>query len=234
MAAMRLTAWEEERLLIFSAAELARRHRAAGLALNAPEAIALICDAMLEAARAGRSYAEVEAAGLVAVAPGDVMDGVRELVDEIRLEVLVGDGTRLTVLIDPLGGGRPPAGDGPGAIHAGSGREESAVTGRERRTIAVRSDSRRAIRVSSHHPFDRVNQRLAFDRASTVGFRLDLPAGSSERWLPGEMKEVDLVRYGGTGGDPGGSGGDGGGHPPAPGADESSGGTSGGAPEALQ
>jgi len=118
MAAMRLTAWEEERLLIFSAAELARRHRAAGLALNAPEAIALICDAMLEAARAGRSYAEVEAAGLTSVAPGDVMDGVRELVDEIRLEVLVGDGTRLTVLIDPLGGGRPPAGDGPGAIPA--------------------------------------------------------------------------------------------------------------------
>ena len=234
MTAMRLTAWEEERLLIFSAAELARRHRAAGLALNAPEAIALICDAMLEAARAGRSYTEVEAAGLAAVAPADVLDGVRELVEEIRLEVLVGDGTRLIVLIDPLGGGRPPAGDGPGAIQAGSGRDESAVTGRERRTIAVRSDSRRAIRVSSHHPFDRVNPRLAFDRASTVGFRLDLPAGSSERWLPGETKEVDLVRYGGTGGDPGGSGGNGGdgGADRAPGADESSG--AGGAPEALQ
>jgi urease subunit gamma/beta len=232
MAAMRLTAWEEERLLIFSAAELARRHRAAGLALNAPEAIALICDAMLEAARAGRSYAEVEAAGLTAVAPGDVMDGMRELVGEIRLEVLVGDGTRLIVLIDPLGGGRLPAGDGPGAIQAGSGRDESAVTGRERQTIAVRSDSRRAIRVSSHQPFDRVNPRLAFDRASTVGFRLDLPAGSSERWLPGETKEVDLVRYGGSGGDgggdpaPGGSGRDPGGDS-APGAGGSSGSPSG-------
>ena len=64
---MRLTAWEEERLLIFSAAELARRHRAAGLLLNAPETIALICDAMLEAARAGNSYAEVEVAGRTAV-----------------------------------------------------------------------------------------------------------------------------------------------------------------------
>ncbi|HUG28915.1 MAG TPA: urease subunit gamma [Candidatus Limnocylindria bacterium] len=50
---MRLTPWEEERLLIFSAAELARRHRAAGILLNTPEAIALMCDAMLEAARAG-------------------------------------------------------------------------------------------------------------------------------------------------------------------------------------
>ena len=53
---------------------------------------------MLEAARAGRSYADVEAAGLAAVAPDEVIDGVRELVDEVRLEVLVGDGTRLIVL----------------------------------------------------------------------------------------------------------------------------------------
>ena len=50
---MRLTAWEEDRLLIFSAAELARRHRERGLRLNAPEAIAIICDAMLDAARGG-------------------------------------------------------------------------------------------------------------------------------------------------------------------------------------
>ena len=67
---MRLTAWEEERLLIFTAAELARRHRDRGLLLNAPEAIALICDAMLEAARAGADYAEVERAGREAVTAG--------------------------------------------------------------------------------------------------------------------------------------------------------------------
>src|SRR6187455_1544242 len=101
---MRLTDWEEERLLIFSAAELARRHRAGGLALNAPEAIALICDAMLEAARAGASYADVEAAGRAAVSPADVLPGVRELIDEVRLELLMDDGTRLVALVDPLGG----------------------------------------------------------------------------------------------------------------------------------
>ena len=196
---MRLTAWEEERLLIFSAAELARRHRAAGLALDAPEAIALICDAMLEAGRAGATYASVEAAGIAAVAPDEVIDGVRELVDEVRLEVLVGDGTRLVVLVDPLGRGRPPAADGPGAIRAGSGRDVGDEVERERRTIAVRNDSRRTIRVSSHYPFDRVNQRLLFDRATAVGFRLDLPAGASERWAPGETREVVLVRYGGSG-----------------------------------
>lgn len=99
---MRLTQLEQERLLIFSAAELARRHRAAGLLLNAPEAVALICDAQLEAARAGATYEETLAAGLAAVTPDEVMDGVRELVAEVRLEVLLGDGTRLVVLVDPL------------------------------------------------------------------------------------------------------------------------------------
>src|SRR6185369_2392352 len=105
---MRLTPWEEERLLIFSAAELARRHRTAGIALNAPEAVALMCDAMLEVARAGGTYAEVEAAGVAAVTPEEVLPGVRELVDDVRLEVLLGDGARLVVLVDPLGRGAPP------------------------------------------------------------------------------------------------------------------------------
>jgi urease gamma subunit len=100
---MRLTPWEEERLLIFSAAELARRHRAAGIPLNHPEAVALICDAMLETARAGGGYAEVEAAGRSAVTEAELMVGVRNLLDEVRLEVLLGDGTRLVVLLDPLG-----------------------------------------------------------------------------------------------------------------------------------
>ncbi len=199
---MRLTAWEEERLLVFTAAELARRHRAAGLLLNAPEAIAIICDAMLEAARADGSLAEVEAAGRVAVAADEVIDGVRELVDEVRLEVLVGDGTRLVVLGDPLGGGRPMAAQAPGAIVAGPGRPVS-HDGRERRRLVVRSESRRTIRVSSHHPFDRVNARLVFDRAAAAGFRLDLPAGMSEAWAPGEERTVELVRYGGSGGEPG-------------------------------
>jgi urease subunit gamma/beta len=202
MAAMRLTAWEEERLLVFSAAELARRHRTAGLALNAPEAIALICDAMLEAARAGAAYADVEAAGLAAVTPDEILDGVRELVDEVRLEVLVGDGTRLVLLVDPLGGGRPPADNGPGAIEPGGGDEERAGTARERRTISVRNDSTRVVRVSSHFPFERVNARLSFDRSVAGGFRLDLPAGTSERWAPGETREVALVRYRGAGGEP--------------------------------
>jgi urease subunit gamma/beta len=194
MAAMRLTPWEEERLLIFAAAELARRHRAAGMRLNAPEAIALICDAMLEAGRAGASYEAVEAAGRAAVEPSEVLDGVPALVDHVTLEVLMDDGTRLFVLTDPLG----PAAEGPGAVRQASA--ELAADDRERRTLEVRSESTRVIRVSSHYPFERVNRRLVFDRAAATGFRLDLPAGSTERWAPGETRTVRLVRYQGEAG----------------------------------
>ena len=201
---MRLTAWEEERLLIFGAAELARRHRSAGLLLNAPEAIALICDAMLEAAREGRSYPDVEAAGVAAVAPDEVIEGVRELVDEVRLEVLLGDGTRLIVLVDPLGRDRLLAPDGPGAIVAGDADltlDPLDPRDRPRRRLAVRSASLRTIRVSSHYPFEQVNARLEFDRVAAAGFRLDLPAGSFETWRPGETKEVELVAYDGSTGE---------------------------------
>ena len=105
---MRLTPLEEERLLIFTAAELARRHRAAGLKLNHPEAVALISDAMLEAARAGASYVECIVAGRSAVREDEVLEGVRDLAAEVRLEVLLGDGSRLIVLVDPLGPGPDP------------------------------------------------------------------------------------------------------------------------------
>jgi urease subunit gamma/beta len=195
---MRLTAWEEERLLIFSAAELARRHRAAGLLLNAPEAIALMCDAMFEAARADRSYAEVAAAGLAAVSPDEVLPGIRELVEDVRIEVLLRDGVRLIVLVDPLGHGAAPVADGPGAVVAGG--DVAPVELRERRSLIVENRSRRVVRVSSHFPFHRVNQRLQFDRAAAAGFRLDIEAGSSERWAPGETRKVALVRFGGDAG----------------------------------
>ena len=172
---MRLTDWEQQRLTVFTAAELARRHRAAGLKLNAPEAIALMCDAMFEAARAGASYAEVEAAGRGAVPLDDVMDGVPDLVDEVRLEVLMGDGTRLIVLRNPLGTTNSPAAtDSP----------RPARPDRPTRTLTVTNTGDHIVRVSSHYPFDQVNARLDFDREAAHGYRLDLPAGSTLRLAP--------------------------------------------------
>jgi urease subunit gamma/beta len=190
-SAVRLTDWEQQRLTIFTAAELARRHRATGLKLNAPEAIALMCDAMFEAARAGASYEEVEAAGSGAVAVGDVMDGVPALVDEVRLEVLMGDGTRLVVLRHPLG-----------APETTGGTDRTDLPDRPARptiTLTVTNTSDHIVRVSSHYPFDQVNSRLQFDRAAAHGYRLDLPAGSTLRWGPGETRDVALVKYGGQG-----------------------------------
>ena len=74
------------------------------------------------------------------------------------------------------------------------------ASGRDRVTLEVTNTSTRVIRVSSHYPFWRTNRRLAFDRDAARGFRLDLPAGASVRFAPGEIREVPLVRYGGRGG----------------------------------
>jgi urease subunit gamma/beta len=98
---MYLTPTEDARLQIFTAAQLARRSLSDGVALNAPEATALVCDEMHRAARAGASMDEVLAAGRRAIRREQLMDGIEALVPEIRLEVLLGDGMRLVVLRDP-------------------------------------------------------------------------------------------------------------------------------------
>jgi urease subunit gamma/beta len=195
---MRLIPWEEERLQLFAAAELARRRRAAGVRLNHPEAVAIICDAMLEAARAGATYAETEVAGRTAVEPGEVLSGVRELLDEVRLEVLLGDGSRVIALVDPLGRGQPADPFGPGALVIGDESDVVVNEGRQAIELTVTSRSRRQIRVSSHFPFHRLNPRLDFDRDAARGFRLDVPAGAYVGWEPGETKTVRLVRVAGT------------------------------------
>ena len=86
----------------------------------------------------------------------------------------------------------------PGAIVAQTGTVTTAE-GRERRTLSVVSRAARPIRVSSHYPFWRVNARLEFDREAARGFHLDLPAGASLRWGPGETKEITLVAVAGGG-----------------------------------
>ena len=86
----------------------------------------------------------------------------------------------------------------PGAIVTPAGSVVIAE-GRQRLTLTVTSRSDRPIRVSSHYPFWRVNPRLEFDREAAEGFRLDLPAGASLRWGPGETKQVTLIALAGRG-----------------------------------
>jgi urease subunit gamma/beta len=189
---------DEERLRIFTLAELARRTLERGLRLNAPEAIALICDEMHAAARAGASHAEVLEAGRGALRPDQVIDGVDALVAEIRLEVLLEEGSRLVVLRDALGS---PHDDGPGAVVTAD-EDVELSPGRTRIALTVRNASERPVRVSSHYPFWRANARLEFDRGAARGYRLDVPAGASVRWAPGETREVALVALAGAAGSP--------------------------------
>ena len=99
---------------------------------------------------------------------------------------------------DPLGVPDAPS-EGPGAVRLAAEPRDAPVL--QTIELAVRSESRRAIRVSSHFPFDRVNQRLVFDREAARGFRLDVEAGESVRWAPGQERTVRLVRFGGAGGE---------------------------------
>ena len=87
----------------------------------------------------------------------------------------------------------------PGEVRHAGGRIRLAE-GRPRIRLSVTNASARPVRVSSHYPFWRANRRLEFDREAARGHRLDVPAGSSVHWEPGETREVDLVAYAGTGG----------------------------------
>ena len=99
---MRLTSKEMDRLTIFTAAELARRRRDRGLKLNYPEAVALICDELLEDGREGKSYEEVMTHAVNILTQDDVLDGVPDLVAPIRLEVTFDDGNKLIYVENPI------------------------------------------------------------------------------------------------------------------------------------
>jgi urease gamma subunit len=103
---MRLTPTEMDRLTIFTAAELARRRRAKGWKLTHPEALAIICDEMHEAARGGASYEEVHRVARSVLTVDDVLDGVPELVGTVKIECLFGDGMRILHVEQPIGPGR--------------------------------------------------------------------------------------------------------------------------------
>ncbi|WP_459610649.1 urease subunit gamma [Corynebacterium urogenitale] len=100
---MKLTPREMDKLAIFTAAEVSRRRQARGLKLNEPEATAIITDAVIEAARDGRTVAEAMEIGTQILGPDDVMDGVRERLSLIQVEATFPDGTKLVSVHDPIG-----------------------------------------------------------------------------------------------------------------------------------
>lgn len=99
---MHLTQREQEKLLIFVAAELARKRRARGLKLNYPEAVAILSEEIMEAARDGKSVAEVMTSGTNILSRQDVMEGVAEMIHEVQVEATFPDGTKLVTVHDPI------------------------------------------------------------------------------------------------------------------------------------
>jgi urease subunit gamma len=99
---MHLTPHEQEKLLIYVAAMLARARRARGLKLNYPEAVALITAAVLEGARDGLSVAELMSYGATILTREDVMEGVPEMIDLVQVEATFPDGTKLVSVHQPI------------------------------------------------------------------------------------------------------------------------------------
>ena len=99
---MHLTPREVDKLLVFVAAEVARRRRDRGLKLNYPEAMALISAELLEGARDGKSVAELMRSGGQILRRDEVMEGVPEMLAEVQIEATFPDGTKLVTVHDPL------------------------------------------------------------------------------------------------------------------------------------
>ena len=99
---MHLTPREQEKLLIFVAADVARRRQARGLKLNYPEAVAILSAEMIEAARDGKTVAEIMTFGRSILKADDLMDGVAEMIHEVQVEATFPDGTKLVTVHDPV------------------------------------------------------------------------------------------------------------------------------------
>ncbi|MGH3799724.1 MAG: urease subunit gamma [Pseudonocardiaceae bacterium] len=99
---MLLSPHEQEKLLVHVAGQLARDRRARGLRLNYPEAVAMITSWVLEAARDGRSVAELMAGGQRVLSRDDVLDGVPEMISSVQVEATFPDGTKLVTVHRPV------------------------------------------------------------------------------------------------------------------------------------
>jgi urease subunit gamma/beta len=185
---VRLTPTERDRLLLFTAAELARSRRARGLRLNVPEATALIADTVAEAARDGARLLAAAEAGRSVLSIDDVLPGVADIVVEVKIEAVFDDGTRLVVVRDPFRSTSAASDDAPGFVVPADVAPESF----EVVELLVTNRSTVPVSITSHFHFFEVNPRLEFDRMLAYGTRLAIPAGAAQRFEPGEPTYVRL------------------------------------------
>jgi urease subunit gamma len=99
---LHLTEREQEKLLLYVASEVARKRQARGLKLNYPEAMAILSAEIMEAARDGKSVAEIMTYGASILTREDVMEGIAEMIHEVQVEATFPDGTKLVTVHDPI------------------------------------------------------------------------------------------------------------------------------------
>ncbi|WP_426490335.1 urease subunit beta [Hymenobacter sp. 102] len=225
---MHLSPKDLDKLVLHQAGVVAQKRYARGLALNYPEAVALLATQLLEFIRDGESVAELMDKGKQILGLQDVLPGVAALVAEVQVEGTFPDGTKLVTVHHPIcreTGSAELALYGSGLVRAPRSAAAPPETnppvpgeyqlatedvqlnaGRETLTLDVLNRGDRPIQVGSHYPFFETNAALDFDRAAARGFRLNIPAGTAVRFEPGERKTVTLVAlagervvYGGNG-----------------------------------
>jgi len=216
---MHLSPRELDHMRIATAGQLAQRRLARGTKLNAPEAVALIAAQMLEMIRDGTPVATLMTRGQQLLGTRQVLPGVPSIVSEVQVEGTFPDGTKLLTVHNPISS---PDGDLelalqgsflpvpslklfrkeepeeiPGEVVVAEGGIELNA-GRDLIQIAVVNTGDRPVQVGSHYHFIETNPSLLFDRAAAYGRRLNVPAGSSIRFEPGDSKTITLVEIGGA------------------------------------
>ena len=191
---MHLTPREQDKLLVYLAAQLARARQARGLKLNHPEAIAVLAAELVEGARDGRSVADLMAYGKQILSEDDVMLGVAEMIPEIQVEATFPDGTKLVTVHQPI----PSSGAGAPGIVIPAAEPIVANAGRDTIEILVAHTGDRPVQIGSHAHFFEVNWVLRFDREAAWGKHLAIPSGTAVRFEPGQERTVVLVTFGGA------------------------------------
>jgi urease subunit gamma/beta len=191
---MNLSPTEMDRLVIFNAAQMARRNRSLGIGLSHPEAVAYITDEVMTAARRDLTYAEIRDMAGRLLTTDDVEPGVAQMIPMLYIECMFAEGTKVMALFEPIGPSDTSVADDlvPGEIIAG-GDDIEIFAGLPAITIDVLNTGDRDIQVRSHAHFFEINRALLFDRAAAWGMKIDRPAGAGVRFEPGVTKSVRLV-----------------------------------------
>ncbi|CZT04052.1 hypothetical protein WAI453_011094 [Rhynchosporium graminicola] len=221
---MHLVPRELDKLVISQVGLLAQRRLARGVKLNHTEACALIANNLQELIRDGNhTVADLMSIGSTMLGRRHVLPSVCSTLTEIMVEGTFPTGTYLVTVHHPIssddgdlakalyGSFLPipdkelfptPKDEGyeaekqPGAVVVVKGKVVL-NEGRERRKLSVTSKGDRPIQIGSHYHFIETNPQLSFDRAAAYGYRLDIAAGTSVRFEPGDTKTVNLVKIAG-------------------------------------